>query len=44
MLGELIGHRMYTNDELDALLWDKKARLIQSDPVTCARHFDFQVQ
>ena len=24
--------------------WKEKSRLIQSDPVTCARHFDFQVQ
>ena len=26
------------------MTWEKKSRLIQSDPVTCARHFDFQVQ
>ena len=23
--------------------WEDKCRLIQSDPVTCARHFDYQV-
>ena len=23
--------------------WDEKRRLIQSDPVTCARHFDHQI-
>ena len=23
--------------------WDEKCRLIQSDPVTCARHFDYQI-
>ena len=22
--------------------WNKRCRLIQSDPVTCARHFDYQ--
>ena len=25
------------------LNWEEKCRLIQCDPVTCARHFDFQV-
>ena len=24
------------------LTWEEKCRLIQSDPVTCARHFDYQ--
>ncbi|KAL9986219.1 hypothetical protein ACROYT_G000329 [Oculina patagonica] len=44
MLGELIDHQVYSDDELNALSWEEKSRLIQSDPVTCARHFDFQVQ
>ncbi|XP_078345269.1 uncharacterized protein LOC144630776 [Oculina patagonica] len=44
MLGELTDHRIYSDDELNALSWEEKSRLIQSDPVTCARHFDFQVQ
>ncbi|XP_078352155.1 uncharacterized protein LOC144636825 [Oculina patagonica] len=44
MLGELIDHQVYRDDELNALSWEEKSRLIQSDPVTCARHFDFQVQ
>jgi len=26
------------------MTWEEKSRLIQNDPVTCARHFDFQVQ
>ena len=25
------------------MTWDEKCRLIQSDPVTCARHFDYQI-
>ena len=33
----------YTNNELEDLNWEDKCRLIQSDPVTCARHFDYQV-
>ena len=28
--------------ELGNLNWEEKCRLIQSDPVTCARHFDYQ--
>ncbi len=27
---------------LNPLNWEDKSRLIQSDPVTCARHFDYQ--
>ena len=23
--------------------WDENCRLIQSDPVTCTRHFDYQI-
>lgn len=26
------------------MTWEEKCRLIQSDPVTCARQFDYQVQ
>jgi hypothetical protein len=44
MLGELTDHRIYSDDELNALSWEEKSRLIQSEPVTRARHFDFQVQ
>ena len=42
ILGKLIDHKDYSDKELDNLTWDEKCRLIQSDPVTCARHFDYQ--
>ena len=42
ILGKLIDHKNYSNQELNNLTWEEKCRLIQSDPVTCARHFDFQ--
>ena len=42
ILGKLVDHRNYTDNELEHLNWEEKCRLIQSDPVTCARHFDFQ--
>ena len=41
ILGNLIDHKNYS-EELKNLTWDDRCRLIQSDPVTCARHFDFQ--
>ena len=42
ILGNLIDHKNYSEEELNNLTWDDRCRLIQSDPVTCARHFDFQ--
>ena len=42
ILGRLVDQRNYTDEELENLNWEEKCRLIQSDPVTCARHFDFQ--
>ena len=42
ILGKLVDHKDYSDDELENLNWEEKCRLIQSDPVTCARHFDYQ--
>ena len=42
ILGKLIDHKEYSDVELDNLTWDEMCRLIQSDPVTCARHFNYQ--
>ena len=42
ILGNLIDHKNYSDEELENLTWEDKCRLIQSDPVTCARHFDYQ--
>ena len=44
ILGELLDKKSYSNTELNDMTWEEKCRLIQGDPVTCARHFDFQVQ
>ena len=44
ILGEILDHRICTESELNDIRWQEKYRLIQSDPVTCARHFDYQVQ
>ena len=43
ILGEIIDHKFYTDDELENLNWEEKCRLIQSDPITCARHFDYEI-
>ena len=42
ILGKLIDYKDYSDDELNNLTWEGKCRLIQCDPVTCARHFDYQ--
>ena len=43
ILGKLVDNIEYTDNELENLNWEDKSRLIQSDPVTCARHFDYQI-
>ena len=43
ILGQLIDRKQYTDNELQNLNWNERCRLIQNDPVTCARHFDYQV-
>ena len=43
ILGQLVDHKPYTDEELESLNWEDRCHLIQSDPVTCARHFDYQV-
>jgi hypothetical protein len=42
ILGQLVDNKNYTDDELKNLNWEDTCRLIQSDPVTCAQHFDYQ--
>ena len=38
ILGKLVDAKEYSDSELENLNWEEKSRLIQSDPVTCARH------
>ena len=42
-LGWLVDQKKYTDYELENLNWEEKCRLIHSDSVTCARHFDNQI-
>ncbi|XP_061195058.1 uncharacterized protein LOC133203256 [Saccostrea echinata] len=41
-LGELIDNVTYTEEEIRNMSWEHKSKLIKSDPVTCARYFDFR--
>ena len=43
LLRQILDNRSYTEQEIYAFTWEDKCRLIRSDPVTCARHFDFCV-
>ena len=44
ILGKVVDGVDYSDENVDNLTWVEKCRLIQSDPATCARHFDRQVQ
>ena len=44
ILGNVVDGVDYSDEDVDNLTWVDKCRLIQSDPATCARHFDRQVQ
>ena len=43
ILSQIIDNKVLSEEEALNLTWQEKSRLIQSDPVTCARHFDFCV-
>lgn len=43
ILNQLVGNKDCTDDELENLIWEEKGRLIQNDPLTCARHLDYQI-
>ena len=44
ILSEIVDGTVLTDEEIKNMTWSHKCRLISSDPVTCARHFDFAVQ
>ena len=43
MIGKLIDKKEYTTDEIEQMDWSERTRLLQSDPVTCARYFNNRV-
>ena len=44
ILFEVVDNRALTDEQVQQLSWSDKCCLISSDPITCARHFDFSVQ
>lgn len=44
VLGKLVNDKIYSDSDIDNLTWFQKNELIKSDPVTCARYFDFRLQ
>ena len=43
-LSNLVDHNNIDLNAASGLSWQEKCRLIKSDPVTCARYFDYRVQ
>ena len=43
-LGKIVDKKTYTLEEIENMTFDHKTRLINSDPVTCARFFDRRFQ
>lgn len=44
ILGKLNDGKEYSDDELENMDWHQKTKLVQKDPVTCSRFFDYRVQ
>ena len=44
ILDQLVDNMTYTDEQIENFNWEDRYCLIQSDPVTCARHFDYQVK
>lgn len=44
ILGRLVDKKDYSDNDINAMTWQKKSDLIQRDPVTCARNFEHMVQ
>ena len=44
VLSKFVNNTDLTDEEASELSWAEKTKLVQSDPVTCARYFDYRVQ
>ena len=44
MLAKLNDGIEYSEEELDAMTWQEKTKLVPKDPVTCSRYFEHRVQ
>ena len=43
ILSQVVDNVTLSDEDVNAMSWSTKCRLISSDPVTCARHFDHSV-
>ena len=43
-LGKLVEDKTFCEEDLRTMDWQTKTKLLQSDPVTCARYFDHRVR
>ena len=43
ILAKDVDNKEHTDSQFENLNWEEKCKLIQSYPVTCAQHFDYQV-
>ncbi|KAJ8017840.1 hypothetical protein HOLleu_44503 [Holothuria leucospilota] len=43
ILGRTLQNKEFTDSDILNMTWQEKSDLIQSDPVTCSRHFDYSV-
>ncbi|KAJ8043330.1 hypothetical protein HOLleu_10365 [Holothuria leucospilota] len=41
ILGRTVNNKAFTDELVTNMNWKQKSELIQSDPVTCARHYDY---
>ena len=44
ILSQVVDNTYLSDEDVAQLTWSQKCRLISSDPVTCARHFDYCIQ
>ncbi|KAJ8050135.1 hypothetical protein HOLleu_03215 [Holothuria leucospilota] len=44
ILSRILDNKELTDSEILNMSWQEKSDLIQSDPVTCSRHFDYSVR
>ena len=44
ILGKAVDKVDYTDEDIKIMRWEEKCRLVQSDPITCARHFDYMLR
>ena len=43
ILGQTVDKVEYSDEDIHNMRWETCCRLVQSDPITCARHFDYQL-